>query len=161
MPTSLSLALRARRRGNWLNLSTPAGLLVARAAGARLRRGPWGLVFAEGYRWPIPRAGAFTIGNVVLTPSTMDALERLQPGVTAHENEHAWQYLWLLGLPFLPVYAALSGWSWLRTGDPASANLLERQAGLGIGGYTERPVTNAGMKRLRDLARRRRRGFTP
>lgn len=162
MPSSsLPFALRVRRRGNWLNLSTPVGLLIARASGARVRRGPRGLLFAEGYRWTIPRAGAFTVGNVVLTRSSMDALERLHPGVTDHENEHAWQYLWLLGLPFLPVYAALSGWSWLRTGDPASANALERQAGLEIGGYVEAPRTNAGMRRLRDLARRRGRRLRP
>ena len=65
-----------------------------------------------------------------------------------HENTHAWQYLWCGGLPFLPLYVVAAGWSWLRTGDPASANPFERNAGLLHGGYQEAPVTNAGFRRL-------------
>ncbi len=149
VPADLSFALRARRRGNWINGSTPAGLLLARLGRARVRRGPWGLYLAENYRWSFPRAGAFTVGNVVLSTSRLDDLARLQPDVLAHENEHAWQYFWFLGIPFLPLYLASAAWSWLRTGDPASANPFERHAGLSGGGYQERPRDNAGLRQLR------------
>lgn len=134
---------------NLLNLSTVFGLLVALIGRTRIRRGPRGLFFAEGYRLSIPNAGAFTVGNFVITSRTMAALEQLQPGTLDHEDVHAWQYSYLLGLPYLPVYWVLCGWSWLRTGDPASANAFERQAGLARGGYTERPATNEGLKRIR------------
>lgn len=141
--------------GHWLrfgwnavNLATPVGLLVAVIGRSRLRWGPRALVFAEHYRYDFPKAGAFTMGNVVLTRETMDGLEARHPGILDHEDAHAWQYTWLLGLPFLPVYFLSAGWSWLRAGDPASANFLERHAGLARGGYLERPVSNAGLKSI-------------
>jgi len=133
---------------NVVNLSTVLGFLIALIGRARIRRGPRGLFFAEGYRLTVPNAGAFTVGTFVITRHTMDALEQWQPGTLDHENSHAWQYSYMLGLPYLPVYWIFCGWSWLRTGDPASANPFERQAGLTRGGYTERPSTNAGLKRI-------------
>lgn len=133
---------------NLLNLSTMLGLLIALAGRATIRCGPRGLLFAEGFRINFPKAGAFTVGTFVITRYTVDALERWHPGTLAHEDVHAWQYSYMLGLPYLPVYWILCGWSWLRTGDPASGNPFERQAGLARGGYTERPVTNAGFKRI-------------
>jgi hypothetical protein len=149
MKGTVSAAHRVRAVGNALNLSTVLGLGLGLAGRARLRHGPDALVFAEGYRLPLPKASAFTVGNVVLLPGgTAEAVELRQPGTLAHEAAHAWQYFGLLGLPFLPLYAAASGWSWLRTGDPASANLFERGAGLVRGGYVERPVDNAGFRRL-------------
>lgn len=57
----------------------------------------------------------------------------------SHEEEHSWQYAYCLGLPFLPLYAIATGWSWLRTGDRASTNALEVQAGLSSGGNQEPP----------------------
>jgi len=51
-------------------------------------------------------------------------------------------------LPFLPLYAIAAGWSWLRTGDLASANFFERKAGLQRGGYQQAPITNIGFRRL-------------
>ena len=78
----------------------------------------------------------------------MADLELRHPGTMAHEAAHAWQYFAFLGLPFLPLYALASAWSWLRTGDPASRNPFERGAGLVRGGYSERPVTNLGFKRI-------------
>ncbi|MEA4944188.1 MAG: hypothetical protein VB080_07085 [Propionicimonas sp.] len=143
-----SIAQWARFGWNLVNLSTPLGLLMAVIGRCRLRRGPRGLFFAEGYRYNFPRAGAFTVGNVILTRQTMDGLEVRRPGTLDHEDVHAWQYTWLLGLPFLPVYLACAGWSWLRTGDPASRNAFERQAGLVRGGYLERPPDNAGLKAI-------------
>ena len=113
---------------------------------------------AENYRLGSPPAGAFTLGSVVLVPRTSLAdLEARRPGTTTHEDRHAWQYFWCLGLPFLPLYAVASAWSWLRRGDPASGNWFERNAGLAIGGYQDRPVTNSGWHRITASFRRLRR----
>ncbi|MGC3953360.1 MAG: hypothetical protein QM804_03735 [Propionicimonas sp.] len=150
MPAEPKPAIRHWLRFGWnlINLSTPLGLLVAAIGRGRLRWGPRALLFAEHYRYNFPRAGAFTVGNVILTRQTMAELEANHPGTLDHEDAHAWQYSWLLGLPFLPAYLVCSGWSWLRTGDPASRNFFERQAGLVRGGYLERPVSNAGLKAI-------------
>ncbi|MFT4108193.1 hypothetical protein [Propionicimonas sp.] len=153
----LSAAHRVRAAGNAVNLSTAAGLVVALAGRASVRSGPEGLLIAEGYRLPLPRAGAFTVGNVVVVPHGLLAgVEVRQPGTLAHEAVHSWQYFWCAGLPFLPLYGLASAWSWLRRGDPASGNGFERGAGLARGGYTERPVTNAGLRRIAALLRPRR-----
>ncbi len=129
-----------RRVANLVNLSTPLGLLVARAGRARCRPGPYGLVLAEGYRFAFPVAGAFTVGDVVVTAHSFDALLRLHPDLLRHEERHSRQYACCLGLPFLPLYALAMAWSALRTGDRSSANPFERGAGLRAGGYAEQPV---------------------
>jgi hypothetical protein len=123
---------------NVINLSTLLGIAVAKLGGARLRRGPDGLLLANGYRLPLPRNPAFTVGNVVVA---RDA-ERLarRPSLLAHEARHATQYAWCVGPVMWIPYAIASAWSWLRTGDPASRNWFERRAGLADGGYQERPV---------------------
>ncbi|MDA8439937.1 MAG: hypothetical protein M0Z51_13895 [Propionibacterium sp.] len=150
--------LLVRTIGNWLNLSTPAGLAVAALGGARIRRGGRGVWLAEGYRYRFPTGGAFTIGTVITTarPSFAD-LDRRIPGVLEHEEAHTWQYTYACGLFYLPVYAALMGWSWLRTGDRASANFFERQAGLAAGGYVEAPRRDVrdGMRAACALMRAR------
>ena len=51
-----------------MNLSSVLGLGLALAGRAQLSRGPQALLLAEHYRLPLPKAGAFTIGNVVLVP---------------------------------------------------------------------------------------------
>ncbi len=130
---------RVRRAGNLLNLSTPVGLVVSRLGGAVRTGGPDGLVLAGGYRFRFPTGGAFTIGNVVITRSDVDAL-RSRPRVLAHENRHAWQYLVFGGPLYWPLYTAAMAWSMLRTGDRASRNVFERSAGLADGGYIERPA---------------------
>jgi hypothetical protein len=146
MPVALA---RVRAIGNALNLSTLLGLLVAVAGRSRVRRGPEALLIAEDYRLPLPRAGAFTIGGVVVVPGTQLAtVEERAPGTLGHEARHSWQYFWFLGLPFLPLYAAAAGWSWLRTGDPWSRNWFERNAGLVPGGYLEHQADNTGLRRL-------------
>lgn len=150
MPTPhLSRTHAIRRAGNLLNLSSPLGVAIARLGRARVAQGPKGLILAEGYRLRFPVAGAFTVGNVVITASSVVGLTERHPDVLRHESAHAWQYFWCGGLPFLPLYALAAGWSWLRTGDPASRNVFERGAGLQRGGYREGPVTNAGLRRLR------------
>lgn len=123
-----------RNVANVANLSTPLGLLVALATRSRLRRVD-GLLVAEGARLRLP-ATALTIGSVVLVPkrTLAEALERI-PGLLEHEDQHAWQYAYCLGLPFVPAYFVAAGWSWLRSGDRATANHFEVQAGLELGGY--------------------------
>lgn len=117
---------------NWINLTTPAGLLAARGSGCRLtRRGSYWE--ALGYPRPFPQAGAFTIGSVVISRDSLD--ER----VWRHEVTHIRQYAWC-GAMFVPLYGLAAGWSWLRTGDWWSRNVFERRAGLHAGGYVERPV---------------------
>jgi len=149
MPEAVRAAHWVRAVGNTINLSTLLGLGLCWAGRAHLRRGPDLLLFAEGYRLPLPKAPAFTVGCVVLFPGgTAAAVESRQPGTLAHEAVHTWQYFGLLGLPFLPAYAVAAGWSWLRTGDPASANWFERNAGLVRGGYAEHRIDNAGFRRL-------------
>ncbi|MFD1211598.1 DUF4157 domain-containing protein [Arthrobacter sp. GCM10027362] len=130
---------RLRKALNWLNLSTPLGLAVAAAAGCRTRPGPHGLVIAHGYRPVLPKAAAFTVGNVVLFRPAAAALAE-HPELLAHEARHSTQYAACLGLPFLPLYGLAALWSLWRTGDPASRNVFERRAGLSAGGYIERPL---------------------
>jgi hypothetical protein len=121
--------------GNWVNLSTPLGMLVSRIGGARVRRGPRGLYLAEGYRPRFPYASAFTIGNVVITSRSWDELLAANPALLLHEERHSTQYLACLGLPFFPLYGLAMVWSLVRTRSVALGNPFERDAGLGAGGY--------------------------
>lgn len=123
---------RVRRTLNYVNLSTPLGLLVARLGGARTAAGPGGLILAHGYRIPFPIAGAFTVGNVVLT--------RHEEGYLAgdllrHEDRHASQYMACVGLPMLPLYVVAVVVSVLICGHQASWNVFERLANLEDGNY--------------------------
>lgn len=134
----------ARHVLNWLNLSTPLGLALARAGGARLRRGPRRSILADYYRWTFPTGGAFTVGDVIVSRHDLDLLVARRPALLGHELVHSRQWAACLGLPFLPLYAASMGWSWLRTGDRAAASIFERQAGLQDGGYAEVPPRPLG-----------------
>ena len=130
--------------GNLINLSTIAGLAVAKIGGAKIKRGPRGLFLGEHYRLKFPIAGAFTIGNVITTTSTWDEILRKYPFLIKHEEVHTWQYFYCLGLPYYIPYVIFMGWSVLRTGDRAARNFFERQAGLAIGGYRDYPVRPMG-----------------
>ncbi|GHD07182.1 hypothetical protein [Zhihengliuella salsuginis] len=134
-----------RSTANWVNLTTPAGLLLARTAGCRV--GPFAgrLRVATGYRWRLPAADAFTVGSVVFLRPRLGRPAGI-PSLMAHESAHATQYALCLGLPFLPLYFAAAAWSLARTGDPASRNVFERRAGLVLGGYTERPPRPAAPR---------------
>lgn len=148
---------RTRARLNWLNLTTPLGLAVARLGGARLRRDhERHLWIAEGYGPRFPVAGAFTVGSVVITATTIAQREAALPGTLDHEEAHARQYAYCLGLPFFPAYLATMAWSWLRTGDKASACFFEEEAGLDGGGYPvlDRRPLRAGFADLRGVVRR-------
>lgn len=127
---------RLRQLANLANGTTLLGLALARAAGAAVSRGPRGLIVAAGYRWRLPYAGAFTVGNVVICRIRTGQLTS-NPALLDHEEKHCNQYAYCLGLPFLPLYFLAAGWSQLRTGNPASANFFERQAGLAAGGYAD------------------------
>lgn len=136
-PGPLTQGQRLRRLANVLNASTPLGLVLAGLAGTRTFRGPRGLIVATGYRWRLPLAGAFTVGNVVIFRAGADAALANRT-LLGHEERHCTQYAWSLGLPFLLFYFAAAAWSALRYGDPASGNPFERHAGLEAGGYADR-----------------------
>jgi hypothetical protein len=123
---------------NVVNLSTPVGLLVASAGQSRIGRAADGLFVARGYRLRVPRAPAFTVGNVIIVRLDDEALAQ-RPRLLVHEARHASQYAWCLGVVMLPLYFAAAGWSWLRARDYSSYNLFERLAGLEDGGYPQPP----------------------
>lgn len=127
---------RVRRVVNYVNLSTPLGMLIACIGGARPRRGEQGLVYAYGYRIPFPVAGAFTVGNVIIT---RHAEGYLTGGLLDHESRHATQYAACVGLPMIVLYLLASALSVVICGHPASWNVFERLAGLEDGGYPRLP----------------------
>lgn len=129
--------IRLRQIANLINLATPLGLLLALTGRARLARGPHGVIVAHGYRspFPAPRAGAVTVGDVVLLRLDGDGLARL-PRLLDHEARHSVQWACFLGpVGFLPAYLLASAWSWWRSGDFAVRNPFEMRAGLVDGGY--------------------------
>jgi hypothetical protein len=135
----VSLAHRVRQVVNVVNLSTPLGLVVGALGRVRFRGGPDGLVLGYGYRLGVPRNSTFTVGNVVLFKAD-ESVHKRRPMLMAHEARHATQYAFCIGPVMWPLYGLAAGWSWLRTGDPASRNVFERLAGLSDGGYRERPL---------------------
>jgi hypothetical protein len=145
---------RLRSALNWVNGSTLLGLALAKLAGCEIRPAPRGLLFAHGYSPGLPRASAFTVGNVVLFRAGPAEVAR-RPRLVAHEARHSAQYALCFGVPFFPAYFFFAGLSWLLTGDPASRNPFERTAGLQAGGYTERPVRPALRRVLRHRVLRR------
>ncbi len=74
------------------------------------------------------------MGNVIICRIRAEQLAS-SPALLGHEEKHCSQYAACLGLPFLPLYFLAAGWSQLRTGNPALANVFERRAGLEAGGY--------------------------
>jgi len=131
---------RVRLAVNLFNGSTLAGLVVARAGGARLDRLPDGLTVGADYRLPVPSAPAFTLGNVIITHRA--ALEPQTP-LLRHEARHSTQYAWCGGVLMLPLYFTAAGVSWLLSGDFGAWNVFERGAGLADGNYTARPLRPA------------------
>ena len=82
-------------------------------------------------------------------PITIGRLQRYATEyLLDHEARHALQYAWCLGPMLLPLYAAASGWSWVRTGDWWSRNVFERRAGLAAGGYTDRGTRSQRRRAL-------------
>jgi hypothetical protein len=129
-------SLRLRQVVNAVNLSTLLGLLVARVGHARVVHGADGLLLARDYSLTMPRAPAFTIGNVILVRLTDEQLAG-RPTLLRHEARHSTQYAFCIGPLMLPLYFLAAGWSWLRCRDFAWHNFFERQAGLADGGYRD------------------------
>lgn len=144
-------AWQVRQVANWVNLSTPTGLLVGRLGGGHLVRARRGMWVAAQVRSPLLRARALTLGSVVLTRYSADWL-RDRPRLLAHEERHAWQYVACVGLPMLPLYGLAAGVSWLWCRNPGTRNPFEQLAGLADGGY---PTTPA-LARARHAQRRTR-----
>jgi hypothetical protein len=138
----------------WVNGSTPLALLLAGAARTRLRRGPGGVLIAEGYRWRVPRQHCFTLGNVIFSRRPADwLLDVRRERLLEHETRHVGQYA-VLGPLLLPAYGLASAWSWLTTGAYGCRNVFERHAGLAAGGYRELPL-RPWAARLRNVVRHR------
>ncbi|MGB3185133.1 MAG: hypothetical protein WBB15_04630 [Ornithinimicrobium sp.] len=136
--------IRLRRWANWANFSTPLGLAIAAVGRAEVAPGPFRLRLASHYRWGFPMASAFTVGDVVISRHDLAQVWQHRPGLLEHEEVHARQWMACLGMPFLPLYLASMGWSWLRTGDRAAYCFFERHADLAKGGYAEVPVRPLG-----------------
>ncbi|MFB8371834.1 hypothetical protein ACFC25_20995 [Pseudarthrobacter sp. NPDC055928] len=132
----LTAGQRARQIANLANGTTLLGLGIARVAGTAITKGPRGLVIAAGYRWRLPHAGAFAVGNVVICRTSAERLAS-NAALLGHEEKHCSQYACCLGFPFLPLYFLAAGWSQFRTGNPGSANFFEKLAGLEAGGYVD------------------------
>ena len=123
-----------------VNGTTGAGLLLALASGAKVKRGRNGVLVAEGYRRSIPPATCFTVGSVILTRRTAEwLLAPEREHLFGHESRHAGQYA-VLGPLFWPAYWLSCGWSYALTGSYGARNAFERHAGLVTGGYRELPL---------------------
>jgi len=131
--------IRTRRIVNWVNLSTPTGLLIAACGGAVVRRASRGTYLATGFRWRFPVASAFTLGNVIVTRHEVDwCLAR--PALLRHEDRHCTQYAFCLGPVMVLLYVLCAAVSWVLAGDHASYNPFERLANLADGGYVRRSL---------------------
>jgi hypothetical protein len=131
------LLWRVREFVNFINLSTPAGCVLALIGGASLRRTDteYRMIHASGYRLKYPIRMVFTIGNVVISPFDTAGL----PGnLLAHERRHATQYAWCLGLLAVIPYALACTWSWMRTGRTDVKNIFETRAGFDPKNYEYR-----------------------
>jgi hypothetical protein len=118
-----------------VNGTTGAGLLVALAGGAKIRRGRDGVLVAEGYRRRMPPATCFTVGSVIMCRHSAEwLLHTDRAELFGHESRHAGQYA-VLGPLFWPAYWLACGYSWTATGSWGARNLFERLAGLAAGGY--------------------------
>jgi hypothetical protein len=136
-----------------VNGTTGAGLLVALAGGARIRRGRDGVMIAENYRRRVPPATCFTVGSVIMTRRTAEwLLAEERSALFGHERRHAGQYAWL-GPLFWPAYWAACGYSYTTTGTWGSRNVFERRAGLTDGGYPTDPPLRPWLARLRPTDR--------
>lgn len=123
-----------------VNGTTGAGLLIAKALGAKIRRGRGGVLIAENSRHRFPPASCFTVGSVIITRRSADwLLADERSALLDHEIRHAGQYA-VFGPLFWPLYYAFCGWSYATTGSYGARNAFERHAGLAAGGYRELPL---------------------
>src|SRR5689334_5883555 len=82
---------RVRTVLNWLNLSTPLGLAIARIGGASIVHRGRGTYLATGYRFGFPVASAFTISSVITSRHDL-AYFVDRPVLLQHEDRHCTQY---------------------------------------------------------------------
>ncbi|GAA3338898.1 hypothetical protein GCM10020358_20660 [Amorphoplanes nipponensis] len=135
-----------------VNGTTLVGLGIAVLTRTRVRRGPGGILIAEGYRLKAPPATCFTIGSVIITRRTADwLLHESRAELLTHESRHAGQYA-VLGPLFWPAYWVSCGYSWAMTGSYGTRNAFERHAGLAHGGYREAPLRPALRRFSRSAA---------
>ncbi|MEV7398678.1 hypothetical protein [Aeromicrobium sp. NPDC092404] len=125
---------RVRTVLNWINLSTPLGLAIARVGGASITRHGRGTYLATGYRFGFPVASAFTVGSVITSKHDLDFFAD-RPLLLRHEDRHCTQYAFVLGVVMLPVYFLCVAVSYVIAGDHASYNPFERLANLADGDY--------------------------
>lgn len=136
----MGIAAVARTALTAVNGTTLVGLLIAVGTGAKVRRGPGGILIAENYRARVPRQTCFTVGSVILTRRPAEwLLHELHVDLLAHETRHAGQYA-VLGPLFWPAYWAACGYSYAMTGSYGVRNAFEKHAGLTAGGYRELPL---------------------
>jgi hypothetical protein len=128
--------LRVRQVVNWLNLSTPAGLLIAVLGRASIRKGDRGTYLATSYRWRFPIGGAFTVGNVIMTRHD-EAWCANRPAMMRHEDRHCTQFAFFLGPAMSVPYVLCAAVSWVLSGSHAAYNPFERMADLVDGGYPQ------------------------
>ena len=140
----MTTRLWLRQAVNWLNLSTPAGLLIAVIGRASVGRSERGTFLATSYRWRFPVASAFTVGNVIVTRNDHTWCAD-HPQVLKHEDRHCTQYAFCLGPVMGVPYLLCAAASWAVSGSHASYNPFERLAGLVDGGYP-RPTLRFARK---------------
>lgn len=132
----MTTRFRLRQVVNWLNLSTPAGLLIAVLGRATVRSWRDGTFLATEYRWRFPIAGAFTVGNVIVTRHDAEWLTA-RPDLLKHEDRHCTQYAFCLGPVMWIPYVLAAAFSWVLSGNHAAYNPFERLANLVDGGYPQ------------------------
>ena len=135
---------RVRMVLNWINLSTPLGLAIARIGGATIVSRGRGTYLATGYRFGFPVASAFTVGSVITSTHDLDWF-RNRSVLLRHEDRHCTQYAFVLGIVMLPLYVICVGISYAIAGDHSSYNPFERLAGLADGDYPP-PTTRFARK---------------
>jgi hypothetical protein len=136
---------RLRTVLNWINLSTPLGLLIARLGRATITRRGRGTYLATGYRYGFPMASAFTVGSVITSKHGPEYFDQ-RPALLRHEDRHCTQYAFVLGVAMLPAYFLFVGLSWVIAGDHSSYNPFERLADLADGNYPP-PTTRLARRR--------------
>ena len=118
-----------RHRINSLNLSTFLGLTIAHFLGGKVFQLDNLMYINYGRKGKYQKAGAITIGDVIL------AKKRLSDNVIKHEEVHAQQFAKFGGLVFLALYLFDSIKSFIIYRNRWQGNRFEIQAGLEDGEY--------------------------
>jgi hypothetical protein len=118
-----------RHRINSLNLSTFLGLTIAHFLGGKVFQLDNLMYINYGRKGKYQKAGAITIGDVIL------AKKRLSDNVIKHEEVHAQQFAKFGGLVFLALYLFASIKSFIIYRNVWQGNRFEIQAGLEDGEY--------------------------